>query len=410
MKPSNIEEAAVKMFQLTSRVHTLQEIVDLGEDLLCTPVAFSNSAFHHRARSRSYPQFDLDQRAQWLQEHRPEVYYEEVIMAMERATDSTPYICAAEKTVPRYFCKGFLNGKHVGHVTVPQVDIPLSEINTDVIRLICDACSKTYALESVSYAFDNYFLPEISIVEALYHGEFETESEFLLYASQYTFAQYHGFRGAYITGKGISGIDFKQALSNACTVTGIKQWLFASDNALIMLLAAATPEKLKDDCLCSAIQDTLNRFEVVAGVSDIFLDLWQLRRYMDYAKRIALFPDERSLQSHMLIQDEWKMALFFHDVNKALPDSQAYCATILTDILKYDQENSTEYAQTLRQYLLCGMSPTQTTQKMYLHKNTVLYRVRRLEELFGLHLSDMQLVYKLLISFSLLDQQPDTPA
>lgn len=399
------EDAVLRLSELTSGVHNLQQIVDLGEELLGTPVAFSNSAFHHRARSRSYPQFDLDHRNKWLEEHTAQIYYETVLSPMEQMRDSTPYVCAAENTVRRIFCKGFANGKHVGHLTVPEVDIPLEKLDKDVIRAICNSCSTTYAIESVSYAFDSYFLPEVAIIEALYREEYESREEFRLYARQYSFSKYRFYRALYITGEGINNTDFKLALSNVCVLHGIKQWLFGSDNSLIMLVGAEDAENLKDERIVKSIGKTLERFHVVGGGSDTFCDLFQAHRYIIYAKKIVQLFGHRGSMGRLLIQDLCKVELFFYDVRQSISDLETYCAAVILDIYHYDAEKNTEYLDTLYQYLINHLSPTKTAQALFIHKNTVLYRIKRLEELFELDFSDMRLIYKLLLSFSLLNIQ-----
>ena len=377
----------------------------MGEDLLGTPVSFSNSAFHHRARSQNYPAFDIGQREEYVKNNDSASYYETILLCMEKTTDNTPYILRAKDTVPRYISKAYVNGKHVGHFTVPQVDIPIEQMDTRLIQLICDACAMTYAMESVSFAFDDYFLPEVSILESLYHGNFKTEAEFQRYASLYTFSQYTAFRAVYIAGKGIRNVDFRSTLLNACISSGIKQWIFANDHSFIMLLAADGADKLSDERMRALAPKTFDRFDVIAGISDPFACIIDMRQYVDYAQRVAQLEQHKS-GTHMVIQDDCKMQLFFHDVSHALDDPRAYCATALMNIAKHDEENGTEYYATLRHYLQCGMSPTQAAGQMFVHKNTVLYRIRCLEELFGLVLSDMNVVYQLLLSYSLMDRLP----
>jgi sugar diacid utilization regulator len=61
------------------------------------------------------------------------------------------------------------------------------------------------------------------------------------------------------------------------------------------------------------------------------------------------------------------------------------------------------YLDTLRAYLECERSMTATAERLYLHKNTVIYRIKRLEGELKLDLSDPQLRTQLLFSFQILD-------
>ncbi|MGD0063526.1 MAG: helix-turn-helix domain-containing protein [Streptosporangiaceae bacterium] len=58
-------------------------------------------------------------------------------------------------------------------------------------------------------------------------------------------------------------------------------------------------------------------------------------------------------------------------------------------LLAYDQRHRAELVPTLREYLACSGSPNACAAAMYVHVNTVRYRIRRIEELTGRDLSSL---------------------
>ena len=63
------------------------------------------------------------------------------------------------------------------------------------------------------------------------------------------------------------------------------------------------------------------------------------------------------------------------------------------DILKlseHDRENSTNYVQTLLEYLLCGGNYTDTANRMGLHRNSLIYRISKIEEKISSSLDDYE--------------------
>lgn len=72
------------------------------------------------------------------------------------------------------------------------------------------------------------------------------------------------------------------------------------------------------------------------------------------------------------------------------PAMDYLCQTTLGVILRYDSENSGELMETIEQYFNCGCNLRVTAEKMYLHKNSVSYRLRKIEELTGRSLEDPQ--------------------
>lgn len=74
----------------------------------------------------------------------------------------------------------------------------------------------------------------------------------------------------------------------------------------------------------------------------------------------------------------------------------------LREILDYDRECGTDYADTLFHYINQGYSALKASQVLGVHRNTLDYRLGRLKELFGIDMNDYDLMQALNISFSIL--------
>ena len=71
----------------------------------------------------------------------------------------------------------------------------------------------------------------------------------------------------------------------------------------------------------------------------------------------------------------------------------------LAKLRKYDIDNGTEYYRTLFTYLLCERNQTLTAEKLFLHRNTLIYRVNRIEEIIGTDLKEERERLYLLLSY-----------
>lgn len=78
---------------------------------------------------------------------------------------------------------------------------------------------------------------------------------------------------------------------------------------------------------------------------------------------------------------------------------------VLQQIKKYDESHASEYYATLQAYLLCSMEHAKMAQRLHIHKNTVIYRLQRISELFGLDLKDCRVLTDLYLSL-FADFQP----
>jgi PucR family transcriptional regulator, purine catabolism regulatory protein len=70
------------------------------------------------------------------------------------------------------------------------------------------------------------------------------------------------------------------------------------------------------------------------------------------------------------------------------PELSDYYRGTVGDLLAYDERSSAELMATLDAFFAANASPTETAQRLKLHRNTVLYRLRRIEEVGRLRLDD----------------------
>ena len=74
---------------------------------------------------------------------------------------------------------------------------------------------------------------------------------------------------------------------------------------------------------------------------------------------------------------------------------------VLDDIDDYDQAHTASYGQTLRVYLASFGDPTEASKTLGVHTNTLRYRLRRLNELFGLDVADPDTRFALMVDIRL---------
>ncbi len=74
----------------------------------------------------------------------------------------------------------------------------------------------------------------------------------------------------------------------------------------------------------------------------------------------------------------------------------------LSALLEYDQINHTDLEETLFTYLLNNCSFTKTAEKMYVHRNTVINKMKRIKTIVHDDLSDPVTIFKMLFSHVML--------
>ena len=74
---------------------------------------------------------------------------------------------------------------------------------------------------------------------------------------------------------------------------------------------------------------------------------------------------------------------------------------VLLQIKRYDEKHSTSFFETLKTYMIEERSIQRTAAALNIHKNTLLYRIRRLQELFPIDLDDSDERLRILLSLML---------
>jgi DNA-binding PucR family transcriptional regulator len=73
----------------------------------------------------------------------------------------------------------------------------------------------------------------------------------------------------------------------------------------------------------------------------------------------------------------------------------------LAKLIEYDKGNSTEWLDTLGVYLEEGGSIQQAAKRLFIHPNTMSYRVKRIKEILGINLKDQEVQLNLLAAYKI---------
>lgn len=82
---------------------------------------------------------------------------------------------------------------------------------------------------------------------------------------------------------------------------------------------------------------------------------------------------------------------------------EEYCEQILGPLIRSDKEDMTEYLLTVKTYLENNNNMSATSKKLFIHRNTLISRISKIEELTKKSLSDANVKLEYLCSFKILE-------
>lgn len=156
----------------------------------------------------------------------------------------------------------------------------------------------------------------------------------------------------------------------------------------------------KNDELTKII-DNVKQYKIVSGLSDTFNSLFDIKIYYEQAKKAIILGARHGAESEVMFKySDYRFYDFLYECANSMECKNFY-HPVTMDLELYDVEHKTEFYKTLLTYLECGRSIHKTCAKMFLHKNTVNYRIQRIKELFNLDYDDGQAVLFIYLSLKL---------
>lgn len=139
----------------------------------------------------------------------------------------------------------------------------------------------------------------------------------------------------------------------------------------------------------------MERQSAYCGCSHIFMDLNHL---MQNYRQASLAADYGEHSPGSLNRCEDYALEYMKDKIRAIIETDL-AAPALETLRLHDARHGTDYYQTLYAYLLCERNQTLTAQKLFIHRNSLIYRIGRIEEIMGVDLNSERERLYLLLSY-----------
>ena len=172
------------------------------------------------------------------------------------------------------------------------------------------------------------------------------------------------------------------------------------DDALVILLNSQS-ELTPDDVRLDLIGQVCTNNDLIAGISSSFSSLSDLVKHYRLATRTALVC-QRYIEDHRMIfyDDVFDLALLeYCDRHNHLMD---FVHSSILRLLNYDSQYGTDYLYTFWIYTECGCSTQEAARRLFIHKNTLVYRVNKIKEILGSDLTSGKDMFAFQLSMRIL--------
>lgn len=169
----------------------------------------------------------------------------------------------------------------------------------------------------------------------------------------------------------------------------------------ILVLFDRDNESIQIETEMKGLIDFFKKHNIYAGLSDSFHQLADIPLHFNQAIKAIEIGLMLQVQSPVFLYENYKI---FHFLTLSAPHVELinFCHPVVLEIIEYDKENKTDYAKTLYVYIINGKDYTSTAIILHTHQNTVLYRIKRIKELFNVDFINGSLLFQILLSFYIL--------
>lgn len=159
--------------------------------------------------------------------------------------------------------------------------------------------------------------------------------------------------------------------------------------------------------LVQELFDFFSAHDMVSGLSNCYSDLADT--YTAYQQAVLAAEMSLKLQPHPhgIFMDYMPAPMFLAILKAHSPET--FVHPVIYRIKAYDEKYGTDYYNTLRVFSLTMHSRDKTASQLNIHRNTLLYRLSRISEVFRLPYEDQQVALTLLCSFLLLEVYQHSP-
>lgn len=169
------------------------------------------------------------------------------------------------------------------------------------------------------------------------------------------------------------------------------------DDAILLVL----DDSFDHEFVLTTVNKCFSGISIRIGVSRVFNQITALPDAYRQAKSAIRINKKLNNGTTISFYDDIYIYHFFEIAAKEC-NPRDFSDPVIEILKTYDKENETCLKDTLETYLDFGRNIHKTAKQMYLHKNTLYYRIHKIEELCSINLDDERICFNLQFSFKLL--------
>jgi len=283
----------------------------------------------------------------------------------------------------------------IGYLNVLECNHSLDEKEEEDYRFACKVIAKELFLQKERYHPDLNIQDEDILLD-LYYDRFKSKEHLFHRASHLDIYNHKIYQ--------VITCDISQLISYNVETDDLKNKLKGMfGDAVIIIVGHILVILLCGNLFKSDVR--INKFlaqnKLEFNVSNMFNELFDFKTYFLKAKEARLLKKYLKNKSRVVFYNDIKL---YESLSLALEkvDFMDLVDSRVIKIQLYDLVNGTNYLETIRAYLENEKSVQAVAESLYIHRNTVNYRIKKIKELFDINFDNYDQIVQLYISTKIL--------
>ena len=265
-----------------------------------------------------------------------------------------------------------ISGNTYGLFTIIENE---TKLGTHTIQLAKIIITKILSLMALQYDTPS-FCPNVALIKSLLNGEDVPETKLTLTLKSIGWninSDYCLYKISNLNNDTIS----TQTLISRMSYSLKGGLLFEYESSIIYLINCKLCNIEKQEEIISSL---LSKGGFICGASFVFKDLYDINTYYQQAELALKLGDQTPGAINKCFNYFWKHVsnICSESFNKL-----KLCHPSVQLLKEYDDEHGTKFLETLYYYLRNERRLTQTSKAMFLHRNTLFYRIERIQEIMN---------------------------
>jgi hypothetical protein len=166
--------------------------------------------------------------------------------------------------------------------------------------------------------------------------------------------------------------------------------MFYGDAIVLFLPQQSSKKEWLKKLLLNIAVNTAEKFKGIVfniGVGMAYEDINDFKLSFSEAEKAVKLAKKTKTDNQLIFYEDLGLYRLIFEMNDR-QEIQRYCDENLKPIVAYDKKHGTQLLETLEFYIDCNFNINEAAEKMFIHKNSFRYRLKKIEEITGKNLAN----------------------